>query len=371
MQELFDNIFLIPLFVATIIQLLFIFGLYARLAFFKREENNDSELLPLSIIIASKNEDENLEKFIPLILQQDYPDFEVIVVDDKSEDNSPDLLFDMAKNHPNLKIVSIGEHIRDRQGKKFALSLGIRKAVNPILVFTDADCYPISNQWLRMIARNYNADTDIVIGHSPVEHKNSFLNLFIQFDNYNTALQCFSFALAKMPYMGVGRNLSYRKSLFDKGGFSTQLHIPYGDDDIFVNRNADSFNTSFEIDPASFVNTTAHTTLFRWFRQKVRHLKAGIEYKNRHKFWLGMNYFSIFLFYILFLAAVMVDPMSLLMWFAFGIRFISYISISFIILKKLQNKKLIWFLPFIEVLYQLILMPIFSMAAKKSSKNSW
>ena len=371
MQELFNNIFLIPLFLAVMIQLAFIFGLYARLAFYKRKDPQDVELQAVSVIIASKNEEDNLRDFLPMILQQDYPDFEVVVVDDKSEDNSLDVLHEFSKEYSHLKIVALGEKIRERQGKKFALSLAIKKASKPLLILTDADSYPLSDQWLRTIARNYQFDTDIVIAHSPYENKKSLLNLFIQFDNFNTAAQCFSFALAKMPYMGVGRNLSYRKQLFDRTGFSSQLHIPYGDDDIFVNRNATKENTVAELDPDSFVMSIPHTSFKKWFRQKLRHLKGGLEYKSKHRLWLGMNYFSVFLFYMLFIAAVLYDPRSWMMWAAFALRSVSYLTISYYILVKLKSKKLIWFLPVIEPLYQIVLMPLFSFAAKKASKKTW
>jgi len=371
MNFLFDNIFILPLIIATILQLAFIFGLYARFPFYKRKVSFDPELLPVSVIIASKNEEENLREFLPLILQQDYPDFEVIVVDDQSEDDTLKYLLDLAKMNPRLKVVIIGEQVRDRQGKKFALSLGIKKSVHPILVFTDADCYPLSDQWLRLMARNYTEDKEIVIGYSPYERKNSLLNYFVQFDNFNTAMQYISFTLAGMPYMGVGRNMSYRKNLFMQVGYSSQLHIPYGDDDIFVNRNATKQNLALEIDRNSFMMTLPQASFKKWYRQKVRHLKGGLEYKQKHRFWLGINYISVFLFYACFTAALVVEPLSWMVWAIFGLRLLSYLTISGFVLKKLSNLRLIWLLPFLEIIYQLILLPLFSLIAKRSNKKTW
>ncbi|MFC2114799.1 glycosyltransferase [Bacteroidota bacterium] len=325
----------------------------------------------VSVIICAKNEEENLRKHISAFLNQDYPEFEVIVVDDQSEDDTNDFLHEIAEKNSLLKVVTVSAHIRDHLGKKLALTLGIRKSVNEILLLSDADCAPVSNQWIRQMVSNYSTGKQIVLGFSPYSWKNSLLNVFIQIDTFFTALQYFSFSLAGMTYMGVGRNLSYRKELFYTTGFASHLHVPFGDDDLFVNENATKNNVAIEISPDSFVTSVPHTRFKYWFRQKKRHLKGGIEYKKEHKFWLGALWVSYFVFFALFAAAIIREPYSLYVWGVFAFRFVVSFLIYTLIAVKLRMIKLLWFLPVFEVMHLLLFMPVLSFISSFSNKKYW
>ena len=238
--ELSVSFVLFCVFCFTILVLLWYYlYFFARVAFYKEPTSLVSNpTSPVSVIICAKNEDHNLPEFLPLILSQDYPDFEVVVVDDCSSDNTPDVLREFEKKYKHLKVITVKEDKKHHHGKKFAVMVGIKGAKNEHLLFTDGDCKPVDNQWIKKMMRSFTSpNTEIVLGYSKYEKLPGFLNKLIRFDTFHIALQYLSFAKAGSPYMGVGRNLAYKKSLFFKHkGFATHYHIESGDDDLFINR---------------------------------------------------------------------------------------------------------------------------------------
>src|SRR6185437_11118509 len=289
----------------------------------------------VSVIIAARDEVRNLRKFLSRVLEQDYPDFEVIVIDDQSDDGTKELLEEMDAIYPGLKIVTITEHVNEFAGKKLALTLGIKAARNEILLFTDADCEPVTYRWIQKMVEPYaNGATEIVLGFSPYKTGPSFINLFIRYDTFYTALQYFSFTLAGMPYMGVGRNLSYKRSLFFRNkGFAPFLKVSSGDDDLFVNHNATVHNVAIQLSPESFVVSKQKKTWSDWIRQKKRHIRSGKYYKNSHKSWLSFIWLSNLFFYaMVVLGIIFVNPfwISLII---FGLRLIVQVTIMAFSLK--------------------------------------
>ncbi|MEJ7691759.1 glycosyltransferase, partial [Daejeonella sp.] len=210
-------IVLIAFQICFLIQLYYTIVIHRKLATYKIDEPDTFDESPVSIIICARNEIENLKKNLGSFLQQDHPDFEVVVVNDCSNDGTDWYLRDLSAEHKNLKVVTISEHPRFKHGKKFAVTMGIKASKNENMIFTDADCRPASNRWLSRMQRLFNNNTDIVLGYSPYESSGGLLNKIIRFETFSTALNYISFALEGMPYMGVGRNLAYKKSLFFKG----------------------------------------------------------------------------------------------------------------------------------------------------------
>jgi len=226
---------------------------FRRLAFFK-EQDIQNEELPVSIVVCARNEYENLRKNLPLLLNQDYPYFEVVVVDDSSDDDTTELLNSFDKKYGNLKVFKLERNLNFFKGKKFPLALGIKSATYDIILLTDADCRPASDKWIRKMQANFKSGTDIVLGYGAYEKKGNFLNKLIRFDTFHIALQYLSLALAGKTYMGVGRNLSYRKSVFNQQkGFSGHYQIISGDDDLFISSVATKTNTRIEVTPESHV----------------------------------------------------------------------------------------------------------------------
>ena len=250
-----------------------------RLVFLKRnrEKLSHSKLPPVSVIVCAKNEEKNLKQNLPLILQQDYPDFEVIVVDDNSTDETYYLLKVMQHDYPHLHVIRLNENVNFFRGKKFPLSIGIREARNEHLLLTDADCIPLTKNWVRTMAENFTKNKEIVLGYGKHKQQKGFLNSLIRFETLYTAMQYFSFALAGIAYMGVGRNMAYKKQTFTKQkGFSKHYNLMSGDDDLFVNSAATKNNVAIEINYDSFTISEPKQNWKSWWKQKRRDRKSVV-----------------------------------------------------------------------------------------------
>lgn len=354
--------------ISFIIQLYYTVVIHQPLSKYKDRQSDNSIVFPVSVIICARNEEANLKKNLALILEQDYQDFEVLVVNDCSNDETELVLRDFSRNYERLKVVTVNEHERFKTGKKFAVTLGIKAAKYEYLLFTDADCRPASNRWLQTMQQNFNGTTEIVLGYSPYERLTGFVNKLIRFETFFTALNYLSFAISGTPYMGVGRNMAYTKSLFFRGkGFASHMHIPSGDDDLFVNQNATYKNTKIEINADTHIWTEPKKTLSAYITQKLRHLGAGKVYKREHKRMLSFQSGSAILFYALLIVLIFLKAQW---WFLTGIyiiRLFTQCVIYYPIFKKLKYEDLIWWFPlfdFIFHIYMLILY-ILTMFKKK------
>ena len=277
------------------------------------------------MVICARNESENLRRNLPTILKQDYPDFEVIVINDGSTDESEDLLSALEEEYPNLYHSFTPDSARYISRKKLALTLGIKASKHDWLVFTEADCAPVSNQWLRRMARNFTSSTDIVLGYSGYERGKGWLHKRASFDSLFTSLRYLGFALAGKPYMGIGRNLAYRKELFFKvKGFSTHLNMQRGEDDLFINQVANENNTRVETSPDAVIRMQPVERYKDWKEEKVSYMATSRFYKGSQRWLLGLETGTRLLFYAACLVGIvfgilsfhwLVVGLSLLLWF--------------------------------------------------------
>lgn len=327
---------------------------------------------PVSVIICARNEAKNLTKYLPDVMAQNYPNFEVIVVNDCSFDNSEDVLRVFQAQYPNLKLVTLTEHPRFKTAKKFAVTLGIKAASNEILLFTDADCKPQSNNWISLMAQHYtNPQTQIVLGYSPYQKVRGILNALIRYETFQTAINYFGFALDGMPYMGVGRNLSYKKSLFFDGkGFASHMHIPSGDDDLFVNQNAAQSNTVIEVAPDSHTLSEPKLTWASYWKQKTRHMGASKLYKSNHKLNLSLQALSAMGFYLFFTLCLVFKVELIVVLVIFIFRFACQFFVYYQSLEKLKYKDLVWWLIILDPFYYIYLITV-SIANFFIKKMTW
>jgi glycosyltransferase involved in cell wall biosynthesis len=306
---------------------------------------------PVTVVICAHNACHQLKENLPYILEQDYPEFEVLVVNHSSDDDTQYLLNNLEERYPHLTAITIHEDLNFFSGKKFPLSIGIKSAKHNLVLLTDADCKPVSNQWIDKMQSAYLPKTEVVLGFGPYIRRKGLLNKLIRFDTAHIAIQYLSFALAGIPYMGVGRNLSYKKQLFFKNnGFISHYRIRSGDDDLFINRVAKASNTAIMIHPGSFTVSEPKATLGQWITQKRRHLSTSVHYKPIHKYLLGVYSFSTFSFYALFVLLLSLGwswiPVLLLVF----LRLTSLIIVFTKCLRRLNEKDFILFVPFFEVL---------------------
>lgn len=317
----------------------------------KRAETRLKKNIPISIIICAKNEADNLKKNLPLILDQEYSNFEIVLVNDSSSDDTLKVMKEFEANSNNIKVVDVKTNETFWGNKKYALTLGIKTSKYDFLVFTDADCVPKSNKWLAHISGNFSNEKSIVLGYGAYAKKKfSLLNKLIRFETVMTALQYFSYANLGSPYMGVGRNMAYRKDLFfNNSGFSNHMSLKSGDDDLFINEVADKSNTSISYTVDSFTISEPKTSLISWILQKRRHISTAKFYKPQHKFFLGLFYTSQLLFWILSVSLILLNYNWQWVVALVALRFIIQLLSFGFTAKKLGEADLIVLTPILEL----------------------
>lgn len=300
-ENLIFNIVFIVFLLSAATQLFYYVFFYLTAGLYRKVvHSHDSK--PVSVIICARNEEKNLGQFLTSVLNQDYPDFEVIVVNDCSEDNSYRVLGELLPRYPHLKVSNITKDPKFTHNKKFAQFIGIKAAKNELLLFTDADCHPESDNWIRGMVDGFDEKTDFVLGYGGYSSEKGLLNKYIRFDTMMIALQYFGMALRGMPYMGVGRNLAYRRSVFFKNkGFGQHSHLLSGDDDLFVNKHANRQNTAVETSRETHTRSVPSRTFAEFFRQKRRHLTTAPHYRLRDRIILIAEPATRLLFYISFI----------------------------------------------------------------------
>jgi cellulose synthase/poly-beta-1,6-N-acetylglucosamine synthase-like glycosyltransferase len=357
----------------AIIQCLYYLLVFARLNFVRPFSGLPEFLPPASVIICARNEARNLRQNLKVVLIQQYKQYEVIVVNDQSTDNTIDVLVEYYKRNKNLRIVNIepGEP-KNMAGKKYALLKGIEAASFNTIVVTDADCRPATTHWLAKIVGAYMSNTQIVLAHSPFEKQTGLLNKLIRYENFVTALQYFGFAAAGLPYMGVGRNLSYKKELFKNfKGFESSKNLLTGDDDLFINAVATAKNTEVCIDKDAFTFSNPETSLSGWLTQKRRHLRSGFKYRFHHLLLLFVFALSNFLFYALFVVCLITKAFvtKWLLLIFLGVLLIKFLS-TFTVYTKLGSADLQLLSPLLDIAYVLYLLFIFFLLLLKP-KDTW
>ena len=333
---------------------------------------------PVSVIICAKNEGDNLRRFLPLVLEQNYNNYEVIVVNDGSWDDTDKIIKDFQEDYNNLYITTIPQDTRIISHKKLAITVGVKAAKNEILLFTDADCRPLTPDWISIMIRNFDEQTEFVLGHGNYYEENSFVSKLVSYDTLTIAMQYMGFALLGYPYMGVGRNMAYRKSTFFRlKGFAGFLHIPSGDDDLLINAFGKKHNTRIEPSTEAATLSLPKTTFKDWYYQKVRHLSTVDVYKSESKFWIGLEPFSRGLFYLMILLLIVLgynNPLILTIAIcSFVIRFIIQYIIINLTAKKYNNQKFGLSIILFDILLPLVTLYLLTIGKifNRKSKFFW
>ncbi len=357
-------------FVAAI-QLFYYTFFFTRVAFYKQKEKEKNQQHPVSVIICARDEDENIARNLPGVLVQNYATtHEIIVVNDNSVDDSRYILQELKKTFKKLQIVDLTQEAKLITGKKYPLSIGIKEAKHEIVLLTDADCVPASEFWIEKMQDAYVNGTELVLGYGAYKKRPGLLNKLIRFETFHSALQYLSFAMAGIPYMGVGRNLSYKRDLFFRNkGFSSINHIPGGDDDLFINKVATGHNTSVVIDKDAVTLSQPKTRFKDWYRQKTRHYSTAKFYKPLNKFLLGLYSFSQFFFYpALIVAAIFYNWQIVLI--IFGVKLLWQALIYFKAMKKLDEADL-WPAFLLLDMWMFFYYIIFAPTLFKKARKTW
>ncbi|WP_344979596.1 glycosyltransferase [Compostibacter hankyongensis] len=350
------------------IQFFYYLFFFSRVALYKRKAAPaETPLLPVSIVICAKDEEHNLSRYLPVILQQRYhdaqhqPAYEVIVVNDNSLDDTPHYLKSIQPGYAHFRQIELKQEAKGIPGKKYPLTVGLKGAQHETVLLTDADCRPAGVHWLQHMSEGFRPGKEIVLGYSPYNRKPGLLNKVIRFETYFSALQYLSYALAGIPYMGVGRNLAYKKELFFRHkGFLSHQHLPSGDDDLFINAAARGRNTAVVIHREAFTYSEPQTSWGAWFRQKTRHMSTGRHYKFKHKLLLGLFTFTQFWFYPLLVLALFYRPFFLITLYILAGRLLVQGLVYAGSLRKLGEKDLFlycWLFDVLLFLYYIVFAP--------------
>lgn len=311
--------------------------------------------IPVSVLICAKNEAQNLKKNLPHFINQNYNNYELVLINDRSHDETSDIFEEYKRKYDFIKVVTIKESEHFHGNKKYALTLGIKAAKNDCLLLSDADCKPNSVYWIQEMVSQFKNKTKIVLGYGAYKTTSkSLLNKVIRYETLITALQYFSFSKIGIPYMGVGRNLMYSKSVFLKNkGFHQHINVMSGDDDLLINQIATKENTSICFNENSHTISLPKTSLKNWKTQKRRHISTAHLYKSFHKAILGLYAFNRLLFWVVFpLSILYINHQSykLIVACLILIKFISeYVTVGFAA-KKLKEKKIVLLIPILDFL---------------------
>ncbi|MCL2291308.1 MAG: glycosyltransferase [Bacteroidetes bacterium] len=353
--------------IVVLCQILYYVVIFSRFSF-RKQKTIVSQNVPVSIVLTAKNDAHLLIKTLPELLTQVYPQFEVVVVNDNSNDETPQLVTDFQNRFPNLKLVHLESSVTNIKGKKFPLSLGIKAATYEHVLLTDVDCLPASNQWIKLMARHFNDTTKIVLGYSNIRKKLGFFNALIRFDKLHQAIQYFSYCLAKNPFMGVGQNLAYTKTIFfNNKGFASQNHLQFGDDDLFINQVANARNCAIEYEKEAHTISRSGSNFHNWFLLRTFRRKTRKLYPKPDRFLLNFYHFLMTFSYIALGFVIYVTLNNLLyLLIALSILIIKYITqyVCFgFAATKLNEKRLIPYILVFDIVFS-VLNPVVYVVSK-------
>ncbi len=344
----------------VVVQISYYLGVFGKFAFAKAQKITPKRI-PISVIVCAKNEEDNVLNFIPLLAEQNYPDYEIVLIDDASSDATLDIFEGFEKQYSNIRLVKVQNNEAFWGNKKYALTLGIKAAKKEYLLFTDADCYPTSKDWITAMSSQFTMQKTIVLGYGKYEKiPNSFLNKIIRYETLLTAVQYFSWAKIGHPYMGVGRNLAYKKDeFFNVNGFIEHMQIRSGDDDLFINQAANGKNTTIAYAAESFTLSKPKTSYTDWLIQKRRHVATANYYKPLDQLQLGTFYCSQLLFILLPILLLAFQFQWILVVSLIALRYlVAWIVVGFSAGKLKENDIKFWF-PLVEIILILTQINIF------------
>ena len=377
-----DTLTLVLLIILTvsIIILFLYYGLfYLRIGIRKERKSNETdENLPgVSVVLTVKNESEQLKKNLVYLLEQDYPNFEVIVINHVSQDHTRFILQTYQDNYPNLKVINFSQDVNLFQGKKFPLSIGIQSAKNDIILLTECSCKPKEFSWIKEMVEQFGSNTQCVLGYSNIETEKSLLNAFIQYDNLSYNASMFGYAMLGLPYTGCGKNLAYRRSFFfKKGGFIKHYNVPFGDDDIFVNENCTRKNTNVCLNNESFMTYQPKKTNKTWVQEKMKRMSTQKYYPLTDKLLLSLYPISVVLFYtsLIMLTVMNFNSETDVIWqtlIGVGVLKLGWQIFTFHKLeRRLEGRKTAYFSPFFEI-YFIIMNTIMYLFTLRKKMKRW
>jgi glycosyltransferase involved in cell wall biosynthesis len=364
-QSIEMQIILIVFGAAMLFQILYYCIVFGRVAFFNPKKSPVSGALPsVSVIMVAENDYHNLRKNLLSVLEQDYPDFEVVIVNSTPQETASFyLLKSLEEKYPHLKTVDLPDVKNFYSKKKFLLAIGVKESTKDVLVFTNTDCQPDSPYWLRSMVSQMNGKKHLVLGYNGLAPTATLANRFYRLDRVNTSLTFLSLARCGMPYTGTGNNMACSRQLFnDANGLLSHYVIPYGEDTLFVNKNATRKNTATALTPDSLMRIQPKMRFKRWMYLKKIARCSQKHYKMRHRFVLTLFPFTRFVCYLSFIGLLCLLPLSMFYYGIIGVfalRTISQLIVTKKAMQQFHEKGLLLLQPLLEPVYMLLSWGIF------------
>ena len=324
---------------------------FSRFSFVKPKKETPKSV-SVSVLVWAKNEYENLVTQLPVLVSQKYPNYELVLIDDASNDETLDLFEEYEKQYQFVKLVKVKNNEAFWGNKKFALTLGIKAAKNEYLLFTDANCNVTSENWILEMTSHFSSKKTIVLGYGAYNKiKGSLLNKIFRFDGVISAIQYFSWAKIGKPYMGIGRNLAYKKSeFFSVNGFINHIRVRSGEDDLFINEAANGSNTTICYGPESFTYSEPKTTYKAWLNQKRKETSTKQHYKFFDKLQLTLYFISQVSCIVLAIILLSFQYNWILVSSILGFRYVfNWIIIGYGAAKLKEKDIIIWY-PIFEII---------------------
>lgn len=371
---------LVCLFLLSVtLQMGYVLYFFAQVFSLKKQERPVLEdKKPVSVVICAKNQARQLEQYLPAIMAQRYTNeagkqlFEVIVVNDASTDDTAQVLQAISKHYTNLTVVTVARDAeRNLPGKKFALSKALPHINNELMLLTDADCEPASEYWMELMVAPLHAGKEIVAGYGKHKQAPGWLNGFIRWETLHTFLQYSTYAMVGKPYMAVGRNIAYTRSiLMQAEQAKVWSKLPSGDDDLLMRTMAHDHNTAIVTDPQAFTLSEAKSTMQDWVAQKQRHMSTGKYYKPGIKSLLSVYGIAHALIWLLFIPLLLWGDTEMVL-IAMALRCVTYWFVWAKTADMLQEKQLKLLLPLYDIgwmLYNFAFSPYIIWKNKKNWK---
>ncbi|HZK06854.1 MAG TPA: glycosyltransferase [Bacteroidales bacterium] len=337
----------------TMVQLIYFWLVFVRLAFYKKTFEVADET-PVSIVIMANNQYRDVNENLAAFLEQVHRRYEVVLVVDNSEDGTMELMDEFTAKYPHLRIVELTQSLNWFSGRKFPLSLGIKSAYSDLILLTDINCCPANEQWISEMTAAMQPGREIVLGYASWR-TTSRINKWLRFTAFYDALLYLSMALSGIPFKGIGRNLSYTRELFYRNkGFSAHYTINAGDDELFVNKTATRKNVSVQISAGSRIDQVRPYSFRRWLISEKKRLGMRHYFKTGHRVLIETYTLSLFLFYTLLAALLLLKAPWISVAAIFALRFISQLILFGLIQKRLHEKNLLLLTPFFELFLLLI-----------------
>lgn len=354
------NIIFYVFIAVVVIQLVYYLIIFGKFAFAQAQEITPKKV-PVSVIVCAKNDAEKVKNLVPVLAEQDYPDFEIVLIDNASSDETLDIFEEFEKQYSNIRLVKVENNEAFWGNKKYALTLGIKAAKKDYLLFIDANCYPTSNEWITAMTSRFTTNRTIVLGYGAYEKvKNSFVNKIIRFDNMLTATQYFSWAKIGKPFSGDGRNLAYKKEEFFKvNGYIEHMNIRLGEDSLFLNQAATKSNTTLCYAPESFTYTEAKKSFSSWRKQKRKQVFTTKFFSTFDKFQLRFFFLTQLSFFALMAVLFALQYNWMFMVPVVAVRYLgSWLTLGYSS-AKLKEKDTIYWYPVIEIILTFTQLNVF------------